>query len=1176
MLAQAIFTADICASRQRLQETIFCSDMDASLFLAIMDRPKCDTNVDYVRSIMLNMPKELNLENLKRMITDKSSISLANFLTKTDVELKRDRILGADTAQSYRLLTDEERELQLLEMGQRIMQESSILPAHLTDLVKEEDGDGDGDAMDISDHEEEEGGEEAAEEKEEVQEVLWVPAVGIDRIPNTPQYSWFNTIFYRVNGAHKLLQSTSRVTHQSQRDKFFEHKIKRFYNAHLGIVQYLDSLGEKVDDASLDIPRLLSLYSPLGESHYDCDASLVKVTRTEHQLKRTPLEILTTTYPDLYWRPEEVAVLIRSKREGDPELNDFNHLLDGDEWCPLKGVGRPDPRTHSLYYGVVYVLNQCRSLMKDGEESVDGPEWDALWAYHVSFMELFHFCIPHQRMDDRFLMSPIGTYKGRDGKLVQSDKATPWQLYGTLDTRAFVAGDLPDLYHVLVTIPLWGEQQTPSYFIGKIYQKSLPFACQRRHLIKLVVKSIQDDPTFWSVFSRLVWVMLSNTYPGDLACRQSNMGMRELLRAKELCESKELLIAALTAKQPGFDKMKEDDGSGEDEDDNATQSASASGSNGGPLVVFTIFRLHILFMASFNDQYVSHARQCIDWDYFKKDVIKLANIVREQSLFPADPFAQARKQLSKTVKSPHARVHRLRRRSMAISLMDQFNETLEKSILKDRQNHTNDYSKLCELRTTLEAASVLSQDHVDKFCATFLGADIFLHKRDFVMSSMSAFSSSVAAAIETATNAKEYYSRLVNISCKSAILNILIRIPPQERLTRNAFSVLMEPAYGGVSQACVELLCQLVNIYHTKAAPKEFRQRIVRLNMRHFMVACFYFNMVALLDKISFVPLDAETVQRTDLAMTTRRHRLYPGQEVPENIFNVSVALCCEKVCTLMGQGKHGDKKVAYDIEKQSFVCAHGRNMKKDDDVTGGGEEGPAGVSAVLGAQNDDNDLNDIVSTSAFLLPTPSSTGEGDLTSDASSMKGRGAKRAITMQERKAVRNERKAFSKIPCGQPVLTFSLRGRALIWGNTLENKTQIMFCPECGALHMYTILNFSGSETGRYRCNECARKELMHVPHYECAYCGRSPPGQITDKTRLEILCPMTDPSDPTFDPLEQPENVWQWLYFCKSHYRIACRYNYARGGVPKKELWTIIKHVQDMRILQQAKGLFHRK
>lgn len=1123
----------------------------------------CDTNIDHVRSvceqITANTITTLTLEGLRDMILNHESASLKTFLTKSDNEMKRQGVTGAAASSAYRVLTEEEKLDKVMDMASSNTFPLNELNATLRDIYQAAAA-SPAVSSPVDDDDVEEAEEPISMSIDE--DEPWIPAV---MPPMTADYSWFYTVFYRVNGAFKLYKAYTRV---NPKDRFMDHKIRRFQEAHLRMVQFLDKLADQSNAAIGDEYAFASLYQKLGESHYDVDASMCKVTRTLHQIKRAPLDIIQEAHPDLYWLPEEISQSIRDKTIDTECLTCW---IDG-EWNPT-GPTEPAFDTHTLFYGTVLVLNQIKEVIASEDRL---PVRDALWAYYVSFADLFYYA---NRFDDYYLTAPIGSLHGRAGKLIQSGNASLWELYGTMDTRAFTAGDLPDFYHVLAAIPLWGEQHTPSYFIGKIYQKSLPFACQRRHLIKLVVKCIEDDPAFWRVFSKLFWVLLANLYPDELYCKEATMGMRDLLRAKQLTDSKELLISALTAKQPGFKN-------------GPAERGANTGANGGPLVVFTVFRMHILYMASFNEQYVGQAKRCIDWDYFKQDVLKLADIIRVQSLFPDDPFAQARKQLSKTVKSPHSRVHRLRRRSMAICLMDQFNETLEKTILKDKQNFTNDFAKLLLITMPLNTDIVPDEIRV-KFQETVIGTHLHHAQKD-CFDTAAIFATVLDKTVDVTRAAVAFYKKLMDVKFKAKILNALLRIQPEERLTQRAFSMLTLAEYGGISHHCVTMLSELVKIYHEKAVPKEFKQRIDKISIPHFMVVCFYFNMVALLEKISFVPLDADTVRRTDHAMITKRHHLFPGQDIPDCIYNVSVALCCEKVCTLMGHGKHGDKKVAYDIEKQMFVCAHGKSMRAaanaaaskkknqedEDDAAAAADEddedeeddddmlktGTNMTSILLGAQND-NDLDfdkSILSAVSFAT---------DLTADASTMKGKGTKRSITMQERKAVRNERKAFSKIPCGQPVLTFSLRGRALIWGNTLENKTQIMFCPSCGALHVYSMLNFSGSESGMYRCNECARKELMHVEHRKCAYCQRTTAGQINEDTRLEVLCPLIDPTDPAFDPCLNPEGVLQNLYFCKTHFRIARRFVYVKGGVAKQDLWKLIKVTQDQRNLQYARGVY---
>jgi hypothetical protein len=185
-----------------------------------------------------------------------------------------------------------------------------------------------------------------------------------------------------------------------------------------------------------------------------------------------------------------------------------------------------------------------------------------------------------------------------------------------------------------------------------------------------------------------------------------------------------------------------------------------------------------------------------------------------------------------------------------------------------------------------------------------------------------------------------------------------------------------------------------------------------------------------------------------------------------------------------------------------------------------------------------------------------------DLIADAVKKKGRGTKRSAAMEARKSIRNERKTFNRIPCGQPVINISLRGRALIWGGTKENRAMFLFCPKCGALHAYTILNFSGAIDGLYRCNECARKETAHLQYRRCAYCDKTGQLVVTEKCRLYVYCP-----DKPKTPLTDAEDSYQHMYFCRAHYSIAKRFAHDR---PKEELFEKIRYVEHMRLVENAK------
>lgn len=924
--------------------------------------------------------------------------------------------------------------------------------------------------------------------------VVWKPS---QLPPVWKDATWFYYVWCRVN----------LPTNNYPKDKFHTERFNRFiYKAHTRVIAYLENFPL---DADIDENYLVSLYIQLGPSRFPDDE--VQVTFETVKLKRTPLEVIREAHPKMKWTPEEMS--LEDLRIGNHREHEY---IDG-EWAPVVEVV---PHAHVIYLSVIQILNQCQATM-DMHREHGGPVFDALWAYYASWMPFFEYATrPDADVSDEGLFTP------------GNNSLCPWDLYGTLDTRAFHAGDLPDLFHVLVSIPLWGEQNAPPYTIGKILQKCLPFACQRRQLIKLIDKTVQTDHAFWRLFSKLFWVALAGLYPGKLAATKNKMGMRELLRIKELTDSKEKLMSALTKDQPKY-------GGG-----NGTN-------NGGPLIMFTPFRLYVLYMASFNPHYVQMARLCVNWDYFETDAIELIEVIRGQNLFPDDPFAQSRKKLSKTAKSPSSKVHRFRRKSKAVSITEQMNTTLEKTVLKDMQDKMADLEVLSQLNPSTDP------DWREKFRTTFIGKKCNepYTEEDFFL------------ALEVCRKAQPFYSTLVKVPVKSAILNALLNIPQEKRLSYSSFCILSLPEYGGISPESVQLMVELVRVYHEKAVPKEFARYINMFNAKDFMICCYYYNIVSLLEKISFVTLDAETTRRIDYAMMTKKHALYPGQTVPDNMYNVSIALCCERICTIMGMGKYGDQEVAYDTERQMFVCVHGKQIKKKEQEGGEEEEGEDDDdSDSLDDSDDDGGKNKeyepnvadlMVSTEQPAIDIEKLL-MGDLVAQSVAMKGKGVKRSKEMIARKMVRNQRKAFSKIPCGQPVISVSLRGRALVWGNTLENKIRYMFCPQCASLHVYSVLNYAGGD--QYRCPECARKELYHVEHLKCAYCQKASP-QV--KKTLEVFCPMDANGD-----------YFQRLPFCKGHYSIARRYAYK--NVPKDIMWKLIAEEQTKRNIATASGRWIKK
>lgn len=1054
-LATALFTDSIETTRSLLLETIWSSDLVSDqLVLACLARRE---DISFVRSILLDVDLRANHDRIKTVndvyqvcMNPDTNAPLLCQVMKTTIAIMKKNHMQVDAIPK----TLEEHYAHQMEFA-------------IQNWAKEESDD-DQEEEEIDDDEEEQ--VVLVEEEETHRE--WKS----DLPRTTASYTWFKSVWYRVNMARTFAKNYETVF---GKNKIVEEKINRFIQAHLAVIQYLDSLDDP-NDQSICPKTLCALYPGLGRSLYRDDWHLITAQKREITVKQTPLEIISLAYPKLEWTVEAVAATLTS----DESLRPAN-LIDG-YWSPC-----PDAvfDTHVLYFSCIFILNQCRLFINDTD--TDGSVRDALWTYYAAFTDVFLHAVPHG-MSDAFLLTPMKTKNIRHGNKVYSDFLSPWEAYGSnLNVRTFHAGDLPDLYHVIVPMPLWGKQYVSPTPIGQIYQKSLPFACQRRLLIQRIVRTIESDDAVAVIFGRLFWTMLAGLYPGDLGIQENtHLGMRDLLRIKELTDSKTLLVNAMTADQTGF----------------AKKTATTQSASGGSLLVFVALRLHIIHMARLNPLYIATANVCIDWNYFEQTTIEMANVIRGTPLFSQDPFGQARELLGKAVKSTDSKVHRLRHNLMAQSLADYFNETLEKCIIKDKFNRKADVEKLRAIqyishggeRYEMIKNEMEAGGYVD--CVTFENFDTVLAER--------------ITMDEESLNA---YDSVLNFPCRSQILNSLCNLKPSERMSVKGISMLAASDMGNVSLEAFDIIDALMEIYKNNAVPKMFRECIDRFAMRDFVAVTYYFNMVALLENVRFVPIDADTVNGTSEAMK-RNHFHTPT--LPSDAYDIYLSLCCQRVCTLKGTHKYGSKSVAYDMERQCYVCTHQKVARTSED------------------QDSDPSL---VVDNLFA---------SDTVTDAARQKGRGSKRTAEMTTRKAIRNERKTFIRVPCHQPLLKISLYGRALIW----KESTQFMFCPKCASLHEYSIVDFSGQV--KYQCSECIQKEVTHMHPRTCAYCQKSNQTQVAENQKLRIMQ----------NTKETIEESLVWMYFCKTHYHYAKVYS---ENCAKELLWKLIAKKEHDAMIRNA-------
>jgi hypothetical protein len=954
------------------------------------------------------------------MMLDPDAPSLKTFF--------KDSSYSSSKSAAFREKTVEEKQWQQLELGRRLLIEKCVAEVPL-------------------EKDEEEEQELVVLIEQEQQETkhrpfVWMPKAYEKMLLSHHKYTVLYTVFLRTVGSQILFECMGKL------DPIIERKVKRFQDAHVALVLYLDSLNDPCD-AYLDMKRVHSLYEGLGPSRYRPDSrDFIFRQVTYHKNRETPLEIIRMAYPQKAWTPEEIV-----------KTNSSTHDL----WDGWKPFGEVPFENHRLYHAIVCLLNQIRTVHASATSSVR----HALWTYYCSFLDLFQFIIPYRKCDDIFLQAPLGSTLSRDHKTWNlSDALSPWQMYGTLDTRTFDYGRLPNYYAVLAQIPLAGELKDPGFPLAKLYQKSLPFASHRRHIIKPFVQHIETSDGIWFLISRLSWVLLANLYPNDMYDANQFYSIRHLLRVKELCYHKKTFLDAIQ-----------------------------NGQNS--LIAFTILRMHILLMGERNTMYRTYFDSMIGWNTFKSDVLKMASAIRSQTFYMEDAFGLAREYITKTFKSPHSEVFRLKKKSCVITISGFLNDALEKHFFKSLQTLQEDASLL------RQNPNAIAETHVGK-----------------------KFPNDLEKARRIIFEGMEYFGLVVQSFTKehkSNIMNMLIRMPDTEhRLKKEVLQLLMEPHFGGITEETLSSTLIIINMYDLKSAPKDFISRVNQfVNLKDFVIVCFYISVVALLDKISFIPLDYDFQRKQSLAMRRRGAVSY----------DIILTPCCETIKSLKGRNRFGTSKVAYDIESQTYVCSPGKKNKEHHELEEEDDEA------------DDDDEDD----------------EEDLIGDAMNKNGKGKKWTQKKEKRKKNRNQRKKLSKLPCsGQPVMKISLEGRALVFGNTIDAKKIYLFCPSCGHLHCFKPLNWSAHEKEPYLCGQCSRDEVMHIDKTVCSYCSKN----CDENNHLDLLC--------THDPvavLRNEDAMIERHWFCKTHY------NYTKWLVKKQlkkdEIWSLLADIDKKNIMRYA-------
>lgn len=934
----------------------------------------------------------------------------------------------------------------------------------------------------------------------------WLP-----NLQQPPEDPWLFALWLRVNAAGALFNDASlQVQEMSPVQK---HRIDVYLAAHDACVHHWMDTGI-VDPL---------LYESPGPTQYPEDERFV-VTRQVVSYKRKPraLRLVQRAFPQVQldlWTVANTLTL-------EDALTFVYHPL---------AAKQPAHETHLLYYASLWLIDFYTRAEQD---TTLAPEIrDALYTCRVAYVDLFYHCLsqPEQRMDDEYLLSSV---EGHETPMEQFDPE--------LTERVFTGDDLPDMWSVVCLISLWGENTAPDFPMARVFSKTLPFSCQRRSLIPNVAERCKNDIAYWRMFSHTMWCALTGLYSHvllNIDQYPQRPSMDFLLRAKELTSNRTLLLETFT-KETELKTLKAALAKRTISEASVSQCMKERDLN--CLVLFVAFRLYFLHMTHREPHYVEIASTCINWSEYMAETATMAAVLRTSNIFLSDAFASARLALEQTMSSStktnqgpsNNDVYRFRKQSCTQTIVFYCNERLRDYIYNAAIDWERDVQKL----ERMEAA----------FYAGAAGESLLQHIADSVLY-YPLFASESASSFETVlqvelARARETRNQLVTElpkSIKDAILNLLVRIVPEERRKAMAIGALRLDRYGGISDTAVCVMIRMFDIYRESSLKQAFHAELRRLNVHEIRVVAWYFHVMSLLENISFAPLDYETTIQITRAMRHKRLGLHDAEPMPPYAWDVVFTLCCGKLPTYREQDCHGHELIAYDMALRSFTCAHKKHAS-------------ASVSVAV-----DDDFEEAAATATATADDTSSTGAVDVASQITAFVA-SEQGNNKIAQKKLAADLRKQFAAIPCeNQPVIRIPLRGAMLVMGTSNKQKTFYMRCPRCACFHQYDYTRNCG--TSGYVCSTCAAQDptrpefvsALRQLYVQCEYCGGTQ--SCSPESRLLVMCVERDPVWPAWDVHMDPRQMMHMVQFCQRCYKIAKRYCWTQH---KAELWLTLKRKMD--------------
>lgn len=370
-------------------------------------------------------------------------------------------------------------------------------------------------------------------------------------------------------------------------------------------------------------------------------------------------------------------------------------------------------------------------------------------------------------------------------------------------------------------------------------------------------------------------------------------------------------------------------------------------------VAFTIFRLWILKMLEEQDWYKRKTRQHVDWKYFEEYVEReLRYIVAN---FDFTDFTDPN-----------------------INSFDPL-----KNLRNDKGYENQVFHKYKDNTMTMFIREKLDKEFRKQLCLNIYEDMISLDRYD-------------------------EYSLVLPV--KQNILNLLVKMPIEDRYTYMTFLTLCLPEYGTISESSTTIMYELIHIYQGTAKPKKMSLLINRLPLKDYLVILWFFQVLSILENIQFIPIPKAIARLTYQSMKKGRYMVYPTVELDDSVYDIYMCICCKKLHTLCGKNQYGhEKMVVLDTSFKQLICK--------------GTKTTANRSKVVPILQDDKEI---------------------------------------------VRYVRNSLLDFSCNNnPVLKIPLKGFMLHFQPSMRKHEYYWHCPSCGSFHQYDV--FLWRDT--YRCPHC---------------------------------------------------------------------------------------------------------